>query len=337
MKTKLKIALLGCGKQSEKHLSGLQQFEDIEIVLADLNLEAAKALAEKVQLSYVENPEGIFDDSSIEAVDICTPTPSHFPLIKSALTSGKHVFCEKPLCETLEEAVVIRDLEKSSGCHVLVGYIYRYAPAFSCASQMLAKGAKGGIGTPLAAFYRIGGRGNHQKWKHMAATGGGAISEMLVHMLDLAHWHLGPLTDIAVDKCAIKKNERVVGGETFISDAEDYIQVSCKGKDGCDISFLSDMISGEFIQYAEIQAEEGAFFGSIRPDIAAYQTSIGNCGTPAGRKALDLEHVNLYLQQMKAFVTMVRTGDAPISNTVEDSIYIMEYLKDIKEKAAIYV
>ena len=87
---KLKIGLIGCGKQAPKHISGYRKIDGVEPVLVDLDAAIARKLASEQSLPYVDHPNAIFQDESISAVDICTPTPSHDQLISSALKSGKH-------------------------------------------------------------------------------------------------------------------------------------------------------------------------------------------------------------------------------------------------------
>ncbi len=89
---KIKIGMIGCGKQAHKHIMGLCRIPGVEVVLGDVNTLAARELGEKQGLPWVDDPEKIMNDPSIQAVCICTPTPSHIPLINQAIEAEKDFF-----------------------------------------------------------------------------------------------------------------------------------------------------------------------------------------------------------------------------------------------------
>ena len=330
MSDNLRIAIIGCGKQAEKHISGFKNYGGVEIFLADIDQAAARRLGEAQGIQALDNVDDIFNDSGIDAVDICTPTKTHYPLIKAALESGKHVFCEKPLCENPGQAKAVMELEKQTGRFVMVGYIYRYAAAFDLAGRLFRGAEKDVLGKPHAAFFRIGGRGSHQPWKHKKETDGGAINEMLVHMLDLANYYFGPLSDIKLQKCRLFQPERVIQGQVHKVDAEDYVLVTCQGEQGAEISINADLISAGFVQFMEVQAENGGFMGSIKPDFPC-ELFLKNKvnGYSAGKNNLELEPVNLYNSQMAIFCDAVKTNGPLPFNTTQESLAVMEVVEEI--------
>ena len=202
---KIKLGLIGCGKQAGKHINSINKLDVADVYIADIKTELAQVLAEKSGASWVKNLDDIFSDRDIRAVLVCTPTPSHKETIQKALKAGKDVFCEKPLCTDLIEALELKEVESRSGKSVLVGYVYRYVPIFEEGVRLMNDFRENGgslvLGKPLSAYFRLGGRGSHQVWKHRRDQGGGAINEMLVHMIDLANWYfetaekVGSLTD----------------------------------------------------------------------------------------------------------------------------------------------
>lgn len=328
----IKIAIIGCGKQAEKHIKGFQAAGNTEVVLADVNPSIARSLADAQRLTYYDSIDEVLSLGSLDAVDLCTPTPTHYPLICQALRAGKHVFCEKPMCESVEQAKEIQVLENQTSCFVQIGYIYKYASDFKIAAEELSLCGDSVLGRPLSAFFRIGGRGSHQLWKHMKDQGGGAIREMLVHMLDLANWYFGPLDDFRLGRCDVVLRERSIQGSVEKVDAEDCILISCVGKDGVQINFQGDMLSGTFSQYVEVQGENGAFMGSIKPIFQSFvDLSQPTAGYSQGVTILPSEPVNLYEEQMKDFAEAVRSGVPPLKNTVKESIEVMTYLGEIEE------
>ncbi len=331
---KIRVGVIGCGKQAEKHLASLKALPNVDIVLADLQCELAQSLAQKNNVTWVDHPEKVFEMNDILAVLICTPTPSHADLIKKALESGKDVFCEKPLCTTLEEALTLRELEKKTGHSVMVGYVYRYVPIFEegyrLFSQYRINGESLILGKPLSAFFRLGGRGSHQIWKHRKDQGGGAINEMLVHMIDLANWYFGPLGDVDVISNELKCPERVIQGERVLADAEDFVMIRCVGFSGIEIFCQADLITPAFSQYVEIQCENGTFMGSIQAEIPSYIfMKQGRGGYEAGKTILQYGKRKVLDIQMAYFIQAVSQRIPPDRNRIDDSIELIKVIQKI--------
>ena len=328
----LSIAILGCGKQAPKHISGLRAIPGVRIVLADACPQFARALAEKEDLPWVERPNDVFSDPQIQAVDICTPTPSHLELIHAATRSGKDFFCEKPLCESSAEARQVAAQVRQSQGVGMVGYVYRFAPVFELGKKLCgdapASGASNVLGPIRLAHFRIGGRGSHQLWKHRRASGGGAANEMLVHMLDLVLWYFGAVRESRLLGKKLLQPRREIQGRMEDVDAEDYILVELEMESGITVVCQADLLTPAFTQFVEIQGENGTFMGSIDPALPSF----AYCNQPAegwkqGRTSLEFGRVNLFETQMSAFVHAVRTRSAPGRCTVNDSVLLLKTME----------
>ncbi len=334
-----RIGIIGCGKQAAKHISSLKKMPGLDLVLTDINTDTAKDLASKSGASWLSHPDEIFEDNNIQAIIISTPTQSHVSLIKKAIESKKDVFCEKPLSESIEETKGLKDLISNSNRIVLIGYVYRYVPIFEEGYKIFKEQQKNGnsliMGKPFSAFFRLGGRGGHRLWKHQKATGGGAINEMLVHMIDLANWYFGPLQDIEVISCDLRYPERIIQGEKVCVDAEDYILVKCIGKNGVEIFCQGDLITPAFSQYVEIQSENGTFMGSIQDDITSYVfLKEDRGGFNVGKTVLQYGRRNVLDLQMMYFILSVLKNDFPDRNTIEDSLELMSIMDEIKKQTS---
>ena len=333
----IRIGLIGCGKQAHKHISGLSTIPGVEVVLADCEPELARSLAEEKGLDWVSEPRRIADDASIRAIDICTPTPSHAELIRMAVESGKDFLVEKPLCGSLDEARELDKLAAAAGRIGMVGYTYRYAPAFEFGRTILedvpATGTSDVVGRIVTASMRIGGRGSHQVWKHRKETGGGAISEMMVHIVDLAIWYFGPVRDVDVLACDLLMPRRVIQGKEETVDAEDYVVARLKTASGVDVLCQADLVTPAFTQFIEVQGESGSFMASIQPDMPSFlYCSRDVPGYSAGKHKLHFEPANYFEAEMAEFVEAVRSRKPPSRRTLQDSILVMEALKMIRDK-----
>ena len=125
----LKIAVFGAGHLGKFHLNNWQEISEVEIVgFFDPNEQNAQLVSEKYKLKRFIHPEELMD--LCDAVDIVAPTINHFELCDIALRKGKHVFVEKPLANTMEEARTLVKLAKESNLKFQVGHVERFNPAF---------------------------------------------------------------------------------------------------------------------------------------------------------------------------------------------------------------
>ncbi len=125
----LKIAVFGAGHLGKFHLNNWQEIIEVEIVgFFDPNEQNAQLVSEKYKLKRFIHPEELMD--LCDAVDIVAPTINHFELCDMALRKGKHVFVEKPLANTMEEARTLVKLAKESNLKFQVGHVERFNPAF---------------------------------------------------------------------------------------------------------------------------------------------------------------------------------------------------------------
>ncbi len=132
----LKIGVLGAGHLGKIHLKLAQQSEKYELVgFYDPDKEAAQELSQKLQYPYFESIEALIEAADV--VDIVTPTLSHFDVAEKAIKRGKHVFIEKPITNTLEEAEALIKLSQEHQVMGQVGHVERFNPAFIAARNAI--------------------------------------------------------------------------------------------------------------------------------------------------------------------------------------------------------
>ncbi len=108
----LKIGVFGVGHLGKYHLSNWQQIEGVELVgFFDPSDVAVQEISNKYQLARFIDAERLID--AVDAVDIVAPTTFHFELCRKAIRKGKHVFVEKPLANTMDEARELLKLTRS--------------------------------------------------------------------------------------------------------------------------------------------------------------------------------------------------------------------------------
>ncbi len=136
---KLKIGVLGAGHLGKIHMNCLLQLpDDYEIVgFYDPSPEKANEAHERFGLSGFDSIESLIE--ACDVIDIVTPTLSHFECATAALRSFRHVFIEKPITNTLDEARVLMSMAEEASVKVQVGHVERFNPAFRAARSYLAK------------------------------------------------------------------------------------------------------------------------------------------------------------------------------------------------------
>lgn len=125
----LRIGLFGVGHLGKFHLNNWKQIDSSAVVgFYDPNDKTARQIEETYQIPRYKSAEDLMD--AIDAADIVAPTPCHFELCELAIRKGKHVFVEKPMCDTMEQAQQLVKLVREAGIKFQVGHVERFNPAF---------------------------------------------------------------------------------------------------------------------------------------------------------------------------------------------------------------
>lgn len=125
----LKVGIFGAGHLGKFHLNNWKEIKDVEVVgFYDPDDTTAQEVSRKFQVPRFLDPELLMD--TVEVIDVVAPTPFHFDWCEKAIKKGKHVFVEKPLANTMEEARQLVQLVKESNIKLQVGHVERFNPAF---------------------------------------------------------------------------------------------------------------------------------------------------------------------------------------------------------------
>ena len=321
----MNIGIIGCGKISEKHILGYKNLSDINIVVSDIDVQKAKTIAKNFGAEFVKDINGLISSDEIDAIDICVPTPYHKQYIIKALRANKHVFCEKPLCLNLKEALEIKKWAQKTDRILMVGYLYRFHPAFQFAKKVLDEGI---IGTPHFAIFRLGGRGSHMPWKHKKGNGGGAILEMMVHKLDLIVWYFDKISKSKFLLNDVVIKSRKIGDKIYKVNAEDLVLLSLKS-DMVNIICESDLISPSYMNYIEIHGDNGSIFTSIlhfMPTIVFCKEARGVFNK--GNNIFNFSMENLFEKELYHFIECINNNQKPLSS-IDDSIKVFKILENV--------
>ncbi|WP_394214849.1 Gfo/Idh/MocA family protein [Brachybacterium vulturis] len=144
--------------------------------------------------------QDLVEDPEIDVIDICTPGDTHVEIAVAALAAGKHVLCEKPLANSVEEseqmtAAAIAARERSPhGARSMCGFSYRRTPALAYARQLVAEGAVGEIRQVRAQYLQdwLSDADAPMTWRlDRDKAGSGALGDIGAHIVDLTQWITG--------------------------------------------------------------------------------------------------------------------------------------------------
>jgi len=134
IKCMLKVGVLGAGHLGKIHLRLLYESDKYELIgFYDADAINGKNVSEEFGYPYFDNMNDLID--VVEVVDIVTPTLSHFECAKKAMKKGRHVFIEKPITNTLQEAKELLQLEGKHKVKGQVGHVERFNPAFTAVEE----------------------------------------------------------------------------------------------------------------------------------------------------------------------------------------------------------
>ena len=138
-------AVVGCGLWGRNIVRNFYNLGALHSV-CDLDKENLKMIEELYpEVNTTSDFEGLLNNPEVVAMCIVTPSHTHFNLVKKAIMAGKHVYVEKPISTSAQEARELKDLAQEMGVKLLVGHLLLYHPAVNRLKMLIAQGVLGEI------------------------------------------------------------------------------------------------------------------------------------------------------------------------------------------------
>lgn len=316
----MRLALIGCSGMGRVHAEMATAAGFKLVVCADMNLDAAKALAKQYKAEAVNDGMAALARADVDVVCIATPTTTHAAFVKAAAKAKKHIFCEKPFCRTVKECREAAAAAKKAGVKLFVGHVVRYFHEFEA---LRAEVAAGKIGEPGWAKLTRGGifPGGPKGWFANYKASGGVTLDCMIHDLDWVRYVFGEPERIFCQ--ALMK-----GGD----EPMDYSQVTMRMKSGLIATVIGTWAHpAGFRVTAEICGSGGMLrFDSAEAPVAALKRNTGSGpsmivpGSPVGKSPYQFE--------WEDFHAWLTTGRAP-RVTVEDATRAVEMALGALESA----
>jgi len=299
MSLPIRIGVLGAGHLGRIHIQQLRELDACEVVgFHDPSPERQRTIADEFGTALFSSIEDLL--AAVDAIDIVTPTLTHHALASRALELGKHVFIEKPLTNTLEEAHDLVGKAAAAGRVVQVGHVERFNPAFQAARPFL----KNPMFIESHRLAQFNPRG----------TDVSVVLDLMIHDIDIIlHVVDSPLEEVSASGVAV------------VSDTPDIANARLRFANGCVANLTASRISMKNMRKSRFFQKDAY----IAVDMLAKETEIVrmstvegeadpfgitlDLGNGKGQRQIEFEKpevptINAIREELRAFLNSVATG-----------------------------
>jgi len=273
-KNPLKVGVVGLGYAGTTHMKAFSKHPGTTLwSIAGKELDRLPSLAKEFDVTNTASDwEDLVADPELEIISIATPNALHHPIAVAALNAGKHVFCEKPLSVTAEEARQMVDAAKANNRILEVAFNYRRRQDIGLAKQLVEAGDLGRVYHSRVSWKRRSGIPGLTSWFTSAKmAGGGAAIDLGPHLIDSLLYMLGEPKVLAVSAVMHGELGRAgygamdramqMQGNTGAFEVEDLCSAILRLSDGSsvalEITWASHAIDDEDICFELLGVESG--------------------------------------------------------------------------------
>lgn len=180
----INCALFGYGRAGKIHYSNLVNCDNVNLLfVCDTNLDNI-SVDTNSSVHFTKDYTLALESNDVEAIFICTPTFTHYNLVKSCLGGNKHVFCEKPLSESEEEIAECYSMAEERNLVLLTAYNRRFDPTIRSLKERIPS---------IGKIFQIStiSRDFPYPSPEFLKTSGGIFRDCAVHDIDYVCWLLG--------------------------------------------------------------------------------------------------------------------------------------------------
>lgn len=319
----LKIGVLGAGHLGRIHIRLIKELSDeFELVgFYDPSDDNSKTTEEQFGIRRFDSPEELID--LVDCVDIVTPTIAHYECASLAIRKTKHVFIEKPVTETVEEAKLLMNLALEAGVKVQVGHVERFNPAFTSALPYFNRPMF--IETHRLAQFNPRG------------TDVPVVLDLMIHDLDII---------LSIVKSGIKRIS--ASGVAVVSDTPDITNARIEFDNGCVANLTASRISMKNMRKSRFFQKDAYIsvdFLAKELEVVRMETIEGEAnpfdivfdmgdGKPVKKIYFDkpqLDDVNAIKEELRKFAESINQNTTPIVS-LEDGYQALDVAHQILEK-----
>ncbi|MGN6296606.1 MAG: Gfo/Idh/MocA family protein [Ginsengibacter sp.] len=315
----LKVGVFGVGHLGKFHLNNWKEIDEAELAgFYDPSESNAAEVKKQYGLKQFKSADELIE--SCDAVDIVAPTTEHYALCKKAILKSKHVFVEKPLAHSMEEAREIVKLAKEANIKFQVGHVERFNPALLAAREY-------GLEPMFIEAHRLA-------QFNPRGTDVSVILDLMIH-------------DIDIILSLVKSNVRNVfaNGVNVLSETPDIANVRIEFDNGCVANLTSSRISMKKMRKMRLFQKDsyvGIDFLEKKTEIIKYKTPDDknvfsfDIDTGHGKKTIAIaspiiKENNAIKMELESFVEAISKNKIPVVSEI-DGLRAMEVAHRILEK-----
>ncbi len=315
----LKIGVFGTGHLGKFHLNNWLEIPGIELIgFYEPHEETAREVVEKYGIRRFLHGDELINESDV--VDVVTPTQFHFDICAEAIKKGKHVFVEKPMAHTMDEAKQLLQLVQESKIKFQVGHVERFNPAFLAVKNLQ-------LNPMFIEVHRLA-------QFNPRGTEVSVIMDLMIHDIDVI---------LSLVKSEVKNI--YASGVAVMTDTPDIANVRMEFNNGCVANLTSSRISMKKMRKIRLFQKDayiGIDFLDKKTEVIKLKTPEDenvfsfDLQTPAGIKTIAIAsppvpEVNAIKMELQEFINSIQKNTQPIVNEI-DGYRAMEVAHQILKK-----
>lgn len=190
----IRVGIVGAGFMGKAHAAAWATTPAEIVGIASLDLGQAEALARQYSSQAYSDLEKLI--TTVDVVDICTPTDTHHAIALKAAQAGRHIVCEKPLARTYAQGREIIEACQKAGVQLLVAHVVRFFPEYASAKAIVERGDIGRVAVVRLTRCSFQPGKSTNSWLLDPARSGGLILDLMIHDFDYARWVAGDVESV---------------------------------------------------------------------------------------------------------------------------------------------
>jgi predicted dehydrogenase len=311
---KLGVGILGVGHFGKHHVRSLKESKFKLVGFYDIDKSTSDKVEEEFGIKQFPSYDALLEKTDV--INVVVPTIFHFEVAEKAIKAGKHVFIEKPVASTLDEALALKNLTLKNKVKIQVGHIERFNPAFTSVRKF--------INDPkFIELHRLGQF--HPRNKDIPV-----VLDLLIHDIDII------LNIVNADVKFIHSN-----GVPIISDSPDITNARVEFTNGCVVNMTSSRISLKQMRKLRLFQSESYItidFLERKSEIVRISEVRGNVEDPfalimdlgEGKPKKQIFFESLYIMPVNSFCEELNIFHDSIINNTTPEVSIDDGYKSLK-------
>ena len=302
----VKVGLFGAGYLGKLHIQNWQKIQEASVIgFYEIHEETAEEITNTFDIKRFYSEDELLE--ACEVIDVVSPTLAHFSICEKAIRKGKHVFVEKPMAHTIEEAQELVKLVQESNVKLQVGHVERFNPAFLAVKQL-------DLHPQFIEVHRLAKC-------NLKSTKVDVIMDLMIHDIDAI------LSIVNSDVKHISAN-----GVGVVAEEPDIANVRIDFYNGCVANLTSSRISMNEIRMMRL-FQKGSYIDidflnkstdlyKLKDEVSTHVKATVNPEVP---------ETNALKQELQEFLNSIKNNTRPIVNEI-DGLGAMEVAHQILQK-----